>query len=295
MESKVTPFSAKKTLNLGGKLYHVSHPLVMGVLNMTPDSFYDGNRHNKSGKLEMKLKQLVNEGADIIDVGGYSSRPGAEDIPAQEEIKRILPAVELCKSIAPDTPVSVDTFRTSVAAEALDCGADMINDISGGSLDHKMFDLVAERQVPYVLMHMRGNPQDMSAKTDYGNLITEIMKFFAKKLLLLRDLGVNDVIIDPGFGFAKTVEQSYTLLRNLEYFKELQVPIMVGLSRKSMIYRTLDITAEEALTGTTVLNTIALMNGASILRVHDVPAARQAIALYTKTYPAEDDVSVNNS
>lgn len=290
MEAKDTPFSLKKTLNLGGKLLLVSNPLVMGILNMTPDSFYDGGRFNRLEAMNRKLQQLIQEGADIIDIGGYSTRPGAADISEKEEISRIMPAIEMSKSMAPGIPVSVDTFRVKVASEALDAGADMVNDVSGGSLHPEMFRLVADRQVPYILSHMRGNPQDMGSRTDYENLVTEIMKYFAEKLFRLRDLGVNDVVVDPGFGFAKTREQNYLLLRNLSYFTELQVPIIVGLSRKSMVYRALNTTADEALPGTIVLNTIALMNGASILRVHDVQAARQTISLFKKTYPADDRV-----
>jgi len=290
LEAKDTPFSLKKTLNLGGKLLLVSNPLVMGILNMTPDSFYDGGRFNRLEAMNRKLQQLIQEGADIIDIGGYSTRPGAADISEKEEISRIMPAIEMSKSMAPGIPVSVDTFRVKVASEALDAGADMVNDVSGGSLHPEMFRLVADRQVPYILSHMRGNPQDMGSRTDYENLVTEIMKYFAEKLFRLRDLGVNDVVVDPGFGFAKTREQNYLLLRNLSYFTELQVPIIVGLSRKSMVYRALNTTADEALPGTIVLNTIALMNGASILRVHDVQAARQTISLFKKTYPADDRV-----
>lgn len=257
----------------------------MGILNVTPDSFYDGSRHHRSKAMVQKVRQLIQEGADILDIGGYSSRPGAEDISIKQEIERVLPAIEACKSQAADLPVSIDTFRAEVAKEALDAGADMINDISGGSLDTKMFELVAERQVPYVLMHMRGNPQNMNTKTDYVNLLGEVMQYFAGKLARLNELGLHDIIVDPGFGFAKNAEQSYRLLRHLSYFTELQLPLMVGLSRKSMIYRVLNISADEALNGTSVLNTIALMNGASILRVHDVLAARQAITLHQKTYP----------
>ncbi len=290
MITKVTPFSSKKTLNLSGKLLQLNNPLVMGILNITPDSFYQSSRYQNNEELIKKLDQMVQEQVDIVDIGGYSSRPNANDIPVMEEINRVVPAITACRSHAPSLPISIDTFRSEVAAAALDAGADMINDISGGSLDNHMFQLVADRQVPYVLMHMRGNPQTMSGETDYQNLITDIMMYFSQKISLLKDMGVNDIVIDPGFGFAKTIEQNFELLRNLNYFNELQLPILAGLSRKSMIYRTLGGTAQEALNGTTVLNTIALLNGASILRVHDVLAARQAITLYAKTYP-----SVNSS
>jgi dihydropteroate synthase len=205
----------------------------------------------------------------------------------------VLPAIEASKSQAADLPVSIDTFRAEVAEKALNAGADMINDISGGNLDPKMFELVADRQVPYVLMHMRGNPQNMKTKTDYVNLLGEVMKYFAEKLARLNELGVHDIIIDPGFGFAKNDEQNYHLLRHLSYFTELQVPLMAGLSRKSMIYRALDISADDALNGTVALNTMALMNGASILRVHDVGVARQTISLFKKTFPSLDREKVS--
>ena len=285
MIAKVTPFSSKKTLNLGGKLLYLDNPLVMGILNITPDSFYQGSRFNDAEGLTKKLEQMIQEQVDIVDIGGYSSRPGAENISVQEEIDRVIPAILACRAYAPSIPISIDTYRTEVASQALDAGANMINDISAGSLDPKMFKLVAQRQVPYILMHMRGNPQTMTGKTDYQNIITDIMRYFSQKVSQLQDLGVNDIIVDPGFGFAKTVEQNYELLRNLSYFKELQLPLLVGLSRKSMVYRPLDISADEALNGTTVLHTIALMNGAMILRVHDVQAARQAVTLYLNTYP----------
>lgn len=285
MIAKVTPFSSKKTLNLSGKLLYLSNPLVMGILNITPDSFYQGSRFNDAEALTKKLEQMIQEQVDIVDIGGYSSRPSAENISVQEEIDRVIPAIKACRAYAPSIPISIDTYRAEVASKALDAGANMVNDISAGSLDQKMFELVAQRQVPYVLMHMRGNPQTMTGKTDYQNIITDIMRYFSQKVSQLQDLGVNDIIVDPGFGFAKTVEQNYELLRNLSYFNELQLPLLVGLSRKSMVYRPLNISANEALNGTTVLNTIALMNGASILRVHDVQAARQAITLFLNTYP----------
>lgn len=280
--TKDTPFSSKITLNLGGKLFLLNSPLVMGILNITPDSFYPESRYDSDELLVRRLNQMISEKVDIVDIGGYSTRPGAEDVSPEEEIKRVIPAIALCKSQAPKLPVSVDTFRTEVAAAALDAGADMINDIGGGSMDRGMFELVAEKKVPYVLMHIKGNPQTMSSFTDYQNILTEMMLYFSGKVSQLKDLGVNDIIVDPGFGFAKTIDQNFVLLRNLSYFRELQLPLLVGLSRKSMIYRSLEIPVDEALNGTTVLNTMALMNGASILRVHDVKAARQAVILYQK-------------
>lgn len=285
MESKVTPFSSKKTLNLRGKLYHLDNPLVMGILNVTPDSFYDGNLYNCEDTQINRLKQMINEGADIIDIGGSSSRPGADEISIQEEIERVIPAIEKARSLAQEIPLSIDTFRSEVAVAALDAGADMVNDISGGSLDPSMFHTVAERGAPYILMHMRGDPRTMSSETDYEHLITQVMKYFVIRIEQLINLGVKDILVDPGFGFAKTTDQNYVLLKNLGYFKELNVPLLVGLSRKSMIYKTLKMSAGEALTGTCVLNTIALMNGASILRVHDVRAARETVSLFKRTYP----------
>ncbi len=285
MESKVKPFSSKKTLNLRGKLYSLDNPLVMGILNVTPDSFYDGNQFNGESALINRLEQMINEGADIIDIGGYSSRPGADKISIHEEIERVIPAIMQARSLAPEIPLSIDTFRSDVAAAALDAGADIVNDISGGNLDPSMFQIVAERGAPYVLMHMRGDPSTMSYKTDYENLITQVMKYFVDRIEQLITLGVKDILVDPGFGFAKTTSQNYVLLKNLGYFKELNVPLLVGLSRKSMIYKTLKMSAGEALTGTCVLNTIALMNGASILRVHDIRAARETVSLFKRTYP----------
>ncbi len=284
MELKGSSFSPKKILNLRGKLYGHDRPLVMGILNVTPDSFYDGSQSNSNESLSSRLQQMINEGADIIDIGGYSSRPGADDISTREEIKRVIPAIEMAKSHAPDLPLSIDTFRAQVANAALDSGVDMVNDISGGQ-DSLMFQTVADRGVPYVLMHMRGCPQTMTDQTNYENLITEVMKYFVIRIEQLTNLGVKDILVDPGFGFAKSTEQNYVLLKNLGYFKELNIPLLVGLSRKSMIYKTLKTSANEALAGTCVLNAIALMNGASVLRVHDVRAARETVTLFKQTYP----------
>ena len=284
LEAKVTPFSLKKTLNLRGKLYDLTTPLVMGILNATPDSFYDGGKLDANRAFTLRLQQMVKEGADIIDIGGYSSRPGASQISTIDEIQRILPAVEKARAIFPEIPLSIDTFRVEVASAAVEAGVDMVNDISGGS-DPKMYEAMAQWGIPYVLMHMRGDPKSMSSQTEYQNLITELMSYFVTRVERLISLGVKDIVVDPGFGFAKSTEQNYVLLRNLGYFEELDLPLLVGLSRKSMIYKFLKITAEEALTGTVVLNTIALMNGASILRVHDVRAASEAVRLFKQTYP----------
>jgi dihydropteroate synthase len=283
LETKVSPFSSKKTLNLSGKLYDLSVPLVMGIINVTPDSFYDGGRYLNNDALTNRLKQLIEDKVDIIDIGGYSTRPGAFDITSQEEIQRVVPAIRKSRSIAPEIPVSIDTFRSEVAEAAIDAVANMVNDVSGGNLDHHMFELVAEKQLPYVLMHMRGDPRSMNAKAKYDNLITEIIRDLSRKMSMLNDLGLNDIIVDPGFGFAKNADHNFLLLKELEAFQIFEAPIMVGLSRKSMIYKTLNVSTDETLVGTSVLNTIALSNGASILRVHDVLPARQAIELFIKT------------
>ena len=257
----------------------------MGILNVTPDSFYDGNEYLNQTEVANRLKQMVLEGVDIIDIGGYSSRPGAEDISANIELERILPAISTTREVAPEIPISIDTFRSEVASAALDAGADMINDISGGGLDPLMFELVADRQIPYILMHMKGNPQTMGQLIEYEDLLTDILQYFVEKTTLLRQLGVRDVIIDPGFGFAKTREQNFRLLANLNYLNTLGLPVLAGLSRKSMIYKTLEVTPEKALTGTIAANTVALMQGANILRVHDIEAAKQTVDLFKQTFP----------
>ena len=259
----------------------------MGILNVTPDSFYDGGHYSDLDSQASRLEQMISQGVELIDIGGYSTRPGADNPSITEEIKRTLPAIRKAKELAPDLPVSIDTFRSEVAKAALEAGADMVNDISGGSLDPNMYQLVADFQVPYVLMHTKGTPQTMSGMTDYQDLLTDILKDLSGKLQLLTQHGVNDVIVDPGFGFAKNLDQNYLLLKELPLFEALGVPIMVGLSRKSMIYKALGVTAEDSLDGTNVLNTIALMHGASILRVHDVKSAKEAVYLYTKTFSSE--------
>lgn len=251
----------------------------MGILNVTPDSFYDGGRYTGTETLQQQALKLLADGADIIDIGGYSSRPGADDISVEEEMERTCRAVENVLKVAPETIISVDTFRASVAREAVKLGASLINDISGGTLDPEMFRTVAALKVPYILMHMRGTPQTMAGLTDYHHLVHEVIDFFAERLQSLRELGVHDVILDPGFGFAKTVAQNFELLRQMEGLHILQKPLLIGLSRKSMIWRTLAIESKDALNGTTVLNTIALQKGAAILRVHDVAPAREAITL----------------
>lgn len=281
MQSKI--FSANNTLNVGGRLIDLSQPRVMGVLNVTPDSFYDGNKFKDEKAMLTQVEKMISEGADFIDVGGYSTRPGAEDISIDEELKRTIPAIQLIIKKFPDALISVDTFRSSVAEKAVDAGAIMVNDISGGALDEKMFSTVASLNVPYILMHLRGTPQTMTQETTYDNLIKDIIDYFHSKIFQLQNLGIKDIIIDPGFGFAKTVEQNFELLNKLDYFRILGKPILAGLSRKSMIWKTLKSNPEGALNGTTALHSIALMKGASILRVHDVREAKETILLSQKT------------
>ena len=283
-ESKDTAFSSNKTLNLKGKILDLGTPKVMGILNVTPDSFYDGGAHLEEKDMIEQVGKMLQAGATFIDIGGYSSRPGADNISEEEESNRVLSALRLLLKQFPKAFFSIDTFRASVARKAVDEGAVMINDISGGRLDATMLPTVAEVKVPYVLMHSKGDPQTMRSLATYEDLITEITDFFVKQTARLREFGVSDVILDPGFGFAKTVKQNYELLKNLKYFQGLKLPVLIGLSRKSMIYKSLKIEPSEALNGTTALNTIGLMNGASILRVHDVKEAVEAIELYKLTY-----------
>lgn len=284
MKTKDTGFSVKKTLKLHGNLLDLTQPRVMGILNVTPDSFYEGSRQHGEKELLLQAEKMLAEGADILDIGGYSSRPGATDISEEEEWQRVGMAVKLLVKHFPEAPLSVDTFRADVARKAVLEGAALINDISGGELDPAMFDTIARLQVPYILMHMRGTPQNMKELNHYDNLLHEIFDYFAAKLNKLRALGVHDIVIDPGFGFAKNIAQNYELLQNIGYFSALGVPVLVGLSRKSLIYKKLNISPAEALNGTTVLNTIGLMQGASILRVHDVKEAVEAVKLFKLTF-----------
>lgn len=277
MQSKI--FSVNKTLNAGGKLIDFSEPKVMGILNVTPDSFYDGFRYTDESAILKQAEKMIAEGADFIDVGGYSTRPGAEDISAETELERVLPAVEIILRKFPQATLSIDTFRSSVAKRAVESGALLINDISGGEYDNEMFSTVAALNVPYLLMHMKGTPQTMARLTSYDNLLKDIIDYFHQKIFKLQQLGVKDIIVDPGFGFAKTAEQNFELLNNLNQFQILGKPILAGLSRKSMIWKTLKKDPNGALNGTTALNTIALLKGASILRVHDVREAKEIIAL----------------
>jgi dihydropteroate synthase len=284
LESKDTVFYSKKTLNLKGNVIDLSYPIVMGILNVTPDSFYDGGFYNDELRMLEKVGHMLTDGATIIDIGGYSSRPGAAQISEEDEMKRVIPAIKAIVKEYPEAYISVDTFRSNVAEAAVGEGAVMINDISAGSLDGKMFAMVGKLKVAYVLMHMRGTPENMQKLTGYDNLLLEVIDFFQKKVNELKEHKVKDIIIDPGFGFAKTIDQNYDLLKHLNYFRLLNLPVLVGMSRKSMIYKKLNTTSENALNGTTTLNAIALMNRVSILRVHDVSEALEAITLFKTTY-----------
>lgn len=278
-----TPINpAPKTLKVNGKLVDLSTPVVMGVLNITPDSFFEGSRFTTESEILLQTEKMLAEGATFIDVGGYSSRPGAVDIPVAEECTNVLKAVKAILKEFPQTIISVDTFRAEVAAQAVQEGARMVNDISAGELDSKMFETIAELHVPYIAMHMRGTPQTMNALTTYHNLLNAVTDYFTEKIGRLTALGVTDIIIDPGFGFAKTIDQNFELLAHLDYLKNLDRPILAGLSRKSMIWKTLGTTAKDALNGTSALNMVALLNGAQILRVHDVKEAMEVIRLHTK-------------
>ena len=274
-----TIFKINKTLHIKDKLIDLSEPKVMGILNVTPDSFFDGGKFIGQNEILKQTEKMLLAGAAFIDIGGYSSRPGAKDISEDEEKSRVIPAIEIIFKNFPDSIISVDTFRSAIAKNAIEAGAAMINDISGGSLDKKMPEVVASLQVPYILMHMQGTPQTMANMTNYDNMLKEMIDYFHQKIYAFQTLGVKDIIIDPGFGFAKTVAQNFELLKKLEYLKILEKPMLVGLSRKSMIWKSLNMQPEDALNGTTSLNTIALLKGASILRVHDVKEAVEVVKL----------------
>jgi dihydropteroate synthase len=270
-------------INAGGKLIDLSLPRVMGILNITPDSFYAGSRYNSEKEILTAATRMLLEGADILDVGAYSSRPGAKDISVEEESTRVLKAIKLINRELPDAVISIDTFRSEIAREAVvGCGALIINDISGGEADTNMFDTVGKLNVPYILMHMKGDPRTMQKKPVYDDIVADILKWFGERIYMLNSAGMKDIIIDPGFGFGKTIDNNYEMLRRLGDFSITGLPLLVGISRKSMIWRTLSITSEEALNGTTALNPIALTNGADILRVHDVKEAVQTVKLIEK-------------
>ncbi|AOR25701.1 dihydropteroate synthase [Formosa sp. Hel3_A1_48] len=270
------------SINCNGKLVDLNTPKVMGVLNITPDSFYDGGRYKDAKSILNQTEKLISEGATFLDIGAYSSRPGADFISENEELKRIVPVVELIQKNNPDVLISIDSFRAKVIRECVSAGAVISNDISAGKLDPDMIKTVGELGVPYIMMHMRGTPQTMKNHTTYQHLINEIYAYFSKQIELARQHNITDIIIDPGFGFAKTLAQNYELLNQMEFFKNLNCPILTGVSRKSMIYKVLGCTAEEALNGTTALNMVALMNGACILRVHDVKEAVECIKLFNQ-------------
>lgn len=269
------------TINCKGELIDLTLPKVMGVLNTTPDSFYDGGKHNTDKHILLHVDRMLNEGATFIDVGAYSSRPNAEYVSEEVELKRILPVVNLILKKFPEALLSIDTFRSKVAKHCIEAGATLINDISAGKLDDNMLQTIANLHVPYIMMHMRGNPKTMQEKIGYNNLIKEMLFYFSERIALATKLGVKDIIIDPGFGFSKTLDQNYGLLNKLEHFNIMEKPLLVGVSRKSMIYKKLETSANEALNGTSVLNTIAVLKGASILRVHDVKEAVECIKLVT--------------
>ena len=269
----------KTTINCKGKLIDISSPIVMGIINVTPDSFYDGGKNNSVETAITQVRKHLEEGAIVIDIGGYSSRPGADEVTEQEELNRTIPVIEAVLIAFPGTIISIDTFRGNVAKKAIEAGAAIINDISAGDLDDNMFTVVAEKQVPYILMHMQGTPETMQDNPNYKNIIQEITYYLSEKINTLRKKGVNDIIIDPGFGFGKTLEHNYEILGKLNNLQLLNVPVLVGISRKSMVHKLLEISPQESLNGTIAANIIALQNGANILRVHDVKEATECIKL----------------
>ena len=267
-------------INCKGRLIDLSKPKIMGILNVTPDSFFEGSRGQTIDSAIAKAKKMIEEGADFIDIGGMSTRPGAEEISEEEEIKRVLPVIQCILQEFPEALISVDTYRSKVAEKSVVAGAAIINDISAGNLDENLLKTVAEMKVPYVLMHMQGTPQTMQKNPMYENVTLEVNQFFAQKINEIRALGVNDIILDPGFGFGKTVEQNYELFRNLEMIGFGEFPLLVGVSRKSMITKLLNVHQNDALNGTTILHTMALQKGANILRVHDVKEAKEVIKIW---------------
>lgn len=281
--ANLSEISLKKTLNCKGRLLDLSKPVVMGILNITPDSFFDGGQHNSVPAAVSQAERMVNEGATILDIGGYSTRPGATDISEEEELNRVIPAVEAIAQKFPEAFISIDTFRARVAKAAIQKGAHIINDISGGE-DAEMFTAVAQLRVPYILMHKQGSISTMHSSAQYTDVVSDIIDILLPKVKQLQSMGVADVIIDPGFGFSKTIAQNFELLRRLDELAILGLPVLAGLSRKSSIYKTLGTTAAEALNGTTVCHTIALQNGADLLRVHDVKEAVECIQLVQKIY-----------
>lgn len=267
------------TINCKGNLIDLSTPKVMGILNCTPDSFYDGGKYKNESDILLQVDKMLGDGATFIDIGAYSSKPGADYVSEEEELQRLLPIIELVFKHFPETLISVDTFRSNIAQKTVENGASIINDISAGMLDENMLETVAKLQVPYIMMHMKGNPQTMQSLANYEDVVKEMMFYFSERINKAWSFGLNDIIIDPGFGFAKTLEQNYEVLQKLDYFNSLELPILVGVSRKSMIYKALENSPQDALNGTSILNTIALQKGANILRVHDVKEAVECVKL----------------
>ena len=270
------------TINCKGLLVDLSTPKVMGILNVTPNSFFDGGKYKNETEILSQVEKMLLDGATFIDIGAYSSKPNAEFVSEQEEISRIVPVVNLILKHFPETIISIDTFRSQVAKASIESGAAIINDISAGSLDEKMFEIIAKYNVPYIMMHMRGNPQTMQTLTNYEDIVKEMLFYFSEKVAMARSFGINDLMIDPGFGFAKTITQNYEVFLKMELFNMLELPLLVGISRKSMIYKTLETTIENSLNGTTVLNILAMTKGAKILRVHDVKEAMECVTLFNK-------------
>ena len=270
------------TINCKGQLIDISTPKVMGILNVTPDSFYDGGQYKDEKSILNQVETILNEGATFVDIGGYSSRPGADYVSEAEELSRVVPVVQLILNHYPETLISIDTFRSEVAKKSIEAGAAIINDISAGHLDENMIATVGQLGVPYIMMHMKGNPETMQQQTDYDDLIKDINSYFAERIAKAHAAKINDIIIDPGFGFAKTTEQNYELLNNMELLQIVDKPILAGVSRKSMIYKTLNTTSENALNGTTALHMVALQKGAKILRVHDVKEAMECVTLFNQ-------------
>lgn len=280
----LTEYRKRMTINCKGQLIDLTIPKIMGILNVTPNSFFDGGKYKNESEILSRVERMSSEGATFIDVGAYSSKPSAEFVSEQEEISRIIPVVNLILKHFPETILSIDTFRAGVAKASIESGAAIINDISAGHLDEKMLETVAKYNVPYIMMHMKGTPQTMQTLTQYDDIVKEMLFYFSERIAKARSFGINDLITDPGFGFAKTVEQNYEVFQKLDLFNLLELPLLIGVSRKSMIYKTLNSNAEEALNGTTVLNTIALTKGAKILRVHDVKEAMECVTLFNKIY-----------
>ena len=280
MINKDTFFYEKNIINCNGKFIDLSRPVIMGILNLTSNSFYDGGKFQNNSKIKLQIKKMIKEGASIIDIGCVSTKPGVKLIPEKEEMKKIIKNLTFIRKNFPDIIISIDTFRSKVAEACINIGVNIINDISGGNLDKNMFDVIAKYQIPYILTHMKGEPSSMQENPKYYNLIKEIINFFEYKINKLNQLGINDIIIDPGFGFGKTTKHNYQILNNLNLFKVFKKPILIGISRKSMINQVLNTKPKEALNGTTIINTLCLEKGAKILRVHDVQEAKECIEIY---------------